>query len=76
VAIETRDERISPVVVGKPVIDPEKEIPRQDLATPAAKDNQAGLISASIATPLPPAATWNSGAAALPQPLTRAPSLR
>jgi glycine cleavage system aminomethyltransferase T len=38
-AVETPDERTSAIVVRKPFIDPQKEIPKQDLATAAAKDD-------------------------------------
>jgi aminomethyltransferase len=37
VTVETPDERTSAVVVGKPFIDPQKEIPKQDLAAADAK---------------------------------------
>lgn len=37
-AVETPDERTSGVVVRKPFLDPQKEIPRQDLTAAAAKD--------------------------------------
>jgi aminomethyltransferase len=36
--VETPAERTSAVVVRRPFIDPEKEIPRQDLATTGARD--------------------------------------
>lgn len=39
-AVETPDERTSGVVVRKPFLDPQKEIPRQDLTAAAAKDNE------------------------------------
>jgi glycine cleavage system aminomethyltransferase T len=39
VAVETPDERTSAVVVPKPFIDPQKEIPKQDLAAAAATDD-------------------------------------
>jgi len=39
VVVETPDERTSAVVVRKPFIDPRKEIPKQQLAAAAAKDN-------------------------------------
>ena len=39
VIVETPDERNSAVVVRKPFIDPKKEIPKQDLAAAAAKDD-------------------------------------
>ncbi len=39
VAVETPDERTSAVVVRKPFIDPQKEIPKQDLAAATAKDD-------------------------------------
>ena len=39
VTVETPDERTSAVVVRKPFIDPQKEIPKQDLAAAAAKDD-------------------------------------
>jgi glycine cleavage system aminomethyltransferase T len=38
-AVETPDERTSAIVVRKPFIDPQKEIPKQHLATAAAKDD-------------------------------------
>jgi glycine cleavage system aminomethyltransferase T len=39
VAVETPDERTSAVVVPKPFIDPQKEIPKQNLAAAAATDD-------------------------------------
>jgi len=39
VAVETPDERTSAVVVRKPFIDPQKEIPKQHLAAAAAKND-------------------------------------
>jgi aminomethyltransferase len=39
VAVETPDERTSAVVVRKPFIDPQKQIPKQDLAAGGAKDD-------------------------------------
>jgi glycine cleavage system aminomethyltransferase T len=38
VAVETPDGRTSAIVVRKPFIDPEKEIPKQDLAAAAEHD--------------------------------------
>ena len=41
--VETPNESTSAVVARKPFIDPEKEIPKQDIAArAAAKDNSAG----------------------------------
>jgi glycine cleavage system aminomethyltransferase T len=39
--VETPAERTSAVVVRRPFIDPEKEIPRQDLATTGARDESS-----------------------------------
>jgi glycine cleavage system aminomethyltransferase T len=39
--VETPVERTSAVVVRRPFIDPEKEIPRQDLATTGARDESS-----------------------------------
>ena len=40
--VETPAERTSAVVVRRPFIDPEKEIPKQDLAAAGAKDESSG----------------------------------
>jgi aminomethyltransferase len=39
--VETPRERTSAVVVRRPFIDPEKEIPKQDLATAGARDESS-----------------------------------
>jgi aminomethyltransferase len=39
--VETPAERTSAVVVRRPFIDPEKEIPKQDLATAGARDESS-----------------------------------
>jgi aminomethyltransferase len=39
--VETPSERTSAVVVRRPFIDPEKEIPKQDLATAGARDESS-----------------------------------
>ena len=39
--VETPSERTSAVVVRRPFIDPEKELPKQDLATAAARDDSS-----------------------------------
>ncbi len=52
-AVETPDERTSAIVVRKPFIDPQKEIPKQHLAAAAAKNDPHVWRCRALGDPAP-----------------------